>query len=328
MRASFILLTLVLVIAAFTAVAEETIPALESGLEILETSVSDDACAVLLGKDDKYQIALYVEMDGAWTLVDATPLLEPRNGRTPWIELNEYGNLYIHYYEWEYIVYTRIQRCCWRLDTYYHSDYQAPDFFVSFYNNGIFVAVWEEAAYWVFGELRAFRNLRGIDLAYFVEDLEDITHMVNSNEWGSVNHLAGMWGASVRQQPDPEAVEAGTLFSGAPVRILQNQREWCFIEIAGLQGWLPTETISRGADMTSVDDAHIRQLTISDAGRAGGALYSTPDTASEILCCLNEASHVSDFFVIGKINDDWYLIWNPDGIGGFVQAYCVTPGNG
>ena len=183
---------------------------------------------------------------------------------------------------------------------------------------------------WIFEESGAplvvgdhpWSDITQMDWTTLPASYEEALLQVDHSKWALVTNPNPDDRLNLRVQPDKKSTSLGKYYSGAPVRILENQGEWARVEILGVEGWMMTEYLAIGDEMKNVDFAGPQLMTIEE----GAMLHAEP--AEETALSRVEA-YFTSMKVIGIVNEEWYHVWfYQEGSGGYFHANDLWEGNG
>lgn len=294
---------------------------------VIQCEIYEDTCAQLLSCGDRYRIKLFHYREGRWNEAAETGPI-PCRGLLPRISL-ESDLFYIHYTEQEYVVYKRNRDHLWRLSLFYHSSSDGAALCISFYEKGIFVADFSTPlgqAFWLFGEPVLSTRVEDFHPALFPRSIPMTSRLVDTSGWGCVDCPEAQ-ALCLYERPDFRSPVLGKVFHGAPIRIVRRESDWVYVRVAELFGWLPADGVQTGEHMMEINSDIMDWLHLMDTGEKV-PVYPLPSTNSNILCDLGEEVLLDPIIIFGSIAEEWYMLWNPNGPEGFIQARWVTPGNG
>lgn len=295
--------------------------------EVIQCEIYEDTCAQLLFCGDRYRIKLFHYSEGRWNGVAETGQIQC-HGLPPSISFKR-DLFYIRYTEQEYVAYRRNRDNLWRLSLFYHSSSDGVDLSISFYEKGIFVADFSTPigkAFWLFGEPVLSTRLEDFHPALFPRSIPMTSRLVDTSGWGCVDCLEQK-ALCLFEHPDFHSPVLGKVFHGAPIRIVCQESDWVYVRVAELYGWLPASGVQTGDHMMEISTDIMDSLHLMDTDEKV-PVYPLPSTNSSILCYLGEEVPRDRIIVFGSIAEEWYMVWNPNGSDGFIQACWVTHGNG
>lgn len=149
----------------------------------------------------------------------------------------------------------------------------------------------------------------------------DAKAMIDTTKWATPNNVDTQDSLFLRSAPSQDSQTLGQYYSGTPVTVLGLEGEWTKAQIGSTVGYMSTKDLLFG-------DAINKQATTL-VGK------QSVEPVVEILwddAYANEkitGNEVSQLLIIGVINDEWYLVWNPytDRYGQIQQKY-LWDGNG
>lgn len=295
--------------------------------EVIQCEIYEDTCAQLLFCGDRYRIKLFHYRDGRWNEAAETGQIQCHSV-PPSISLKR-DRFYIHYTEQEYAVYKRNRDNLWRLSLFYHSSSDGVDLSISFYEKGILVVDFSTPigkAFWLFGEPVLSTRLEDFHPALLPRSVPMVSRLVDTSGWGCVD-CPEQKALGLYERPDSRSPVLGKVFHGAPIRIVRQESDWVYVRVAELFGWLPADGVQTGEHMMEISSDIMDSMKMADTTE-NVPVYELPSTNSSILCDLGEEALLDRIIIFGSIAEEWYMVWNPNGPEGFIQARWVTRGNG
>ena len=292
-----------------------------------EVEIYEDTCAQLLFCGDRYRIKLFHDRDGRWNEAAETGQIQCHSV-PPSISLAR-NVFYIRYTEQEYVVYKRNRDNLWRLSLFSFSSTDGADFSISFYQKGIFVADFSTPigkAFWLFGEPALSTRLEDFHPALLPRSIHMASRLVDTSGWGCVDCPEAQ-ALCLHERPDSRSPVLGKVFHGAPIRIVRQEADWVYVRVSELYGWLPAAGIRTGERMMEISSDRMDSLHLMNTGEKI-PVYKLPSTNADFLCELGEEALLDRIMIVGSIAEEWYMLWNPNGPEGFIQARWVTQGNG
>lgn len=299
---------------------------------LIQCEVDGNRCVQLLSYQDSYRIRLLNNRYGVWRLDSETDLIEFHN-ITPSISIkNEL--LYIHYTEQEYYVYKPNEDNVWVLSFFYFSSANEGDISLSFFDYGIFIVEETRAhiqrAYWLFGKPSFPTELERFTPSFLPKSIHMLYNIIDTSDWGIVN-CSDRNEISFYERPDCKSRMLGSFFHGAPVRIIDQQADWVYVRIAEYYGWLPKSSIKVENEMleavpSAIDHLHLKAVAFQEEA----PIYQFPSANADVSfrLCKDKNLVFEKSIILGVIDEEWYMIWTPNGVEGFIQACWVTEGNG
>lgn len=165
-------------------------------------------------------------------------------------------------------------------------------------------------------------NLMETDLATLPRNKEQLMNVMDRSGWAEVNGSKLTNRACLLSIPDRNAVEMGEFYSGTPVRVLQEQGDWCQVEVGvdgRVIGWISKEYLAFGNGMDDVMCAFPQQMLMRDDYVACN-LYTSADMKE--MCSVEGA-----LWIVGVV-DDMYIILTPLGQTAFAPMDWFHEGNG
>lgn len=119
-------------------------------------------------------------------------------------------------------------------------------------------------------------------------------------------------------------------YDGTPVKVIDSQQDWAKIEAAGLAGWVPQASLVTGFEMHTVSQRFPDLCVMQKSSTDEAAIYATPAANSPVLYSLKHqnSSVLSYIFIIGSASDEWYAVFHPNGIYGFMESKWFYARNG
>ena len=132
----------------------------------------------------------------------------------------------------------------------------------------------------------------------------------------------------LRAEADRGAASLGKFYNRTPVRVLQKGKTWTRVRIGnetdGLEGYMMTQYLAFGEEKDAVKCAFPQKALIG--GRQTGVdMLREPRGGAEIVGRFTEAT---GDFIIGVVDDDWYVLMRADGSVGYAMQDYFWEGNG
>ena len=131
----------------------------------------------------------------------------------------------------------------------------------------------------------------------------------------------------LRTKPDKGASSLGKFYNGTPVRVIDRQKDWSFVQIGRLEGghlegWMMNKFLAFGEEKGSVVCAFPQMHMVDDKT----PLLRTPKAGEKAFVTI-EKGH-QNYYLIGVVGDEWYVVMTPDGIVGYARQGRFWEGNG
>ena len=281
-----------------------------------------------------YQIQIDRRERDAWITEAVNAAIQPWNQIPPSLAVKAEDLCYLRYIDTAYAALVCDASGAWRLTSWVVSPHGGQEVFFSLYPNAIGIYAPQsnaaQAQQWIYGSLQISPDLNALDTGSLPLTLDDVSHLIDPEGWAVISSADGTGWQRMYQRPDAAEDALCTLYDGAPVRVLHTQGDWTSIEVAGMTGWVPQASLIAGMDMLTVP-ARFPDLTILHEVLSDETLvYASPSTDAPVLYSLEclDASDLDAFWIIGFVSDEWYAVFNPKGISGFMEAKWFYPGNG
>ena len=177
------------------------------------------------------------------------------------------------------------------------------------------------------GDERAYgehpwNDLTTLDWTALPNSLEEATAAVDGSAYRIVNNPNPTDRLHLRTEPDRSALSLGKFYNGTPVRVLEDAGEWVRVEIGSdglLTGWMMSQYL---AD-SNVAYSDVMPQLIMVEGREGEPYYTSFTGGDR-----SQARMEWYTWIIGVVNDEWYILLNEDGQTGYLPQAWLWPGNG
>ena len=177
----------------------------------------------------------------------------------------------------------------------------------------------------------SWTNLATLNAREMPLTLESALGYLYRTGWAVVNNPNPNDRLHLRTKPDRNAQSLGKFYNRTPVRVIGQQGAWSQVIIGenGLTGWMMTQYLTFGKDADSVACAfpnNVELIGAWDETRIARYARATPDMKAP------ETFEVGVFgqdeLIIGVVEDQWYIVMNPDGQVGYVPQSWYGEGNG
>lgn len=173
---------------------------------------------------------------------------------------------------------------------------------------------------WCF-DSHPWSNISTIDWTNLPDSETDVLRAMDTQGWATPKSPNWHDRVHLRAAPRKSAVSLGKYYNGTPVKVLDYDDEWTHVSIFGVEGYMQTEYLAFGDDMTQSDNGLYRQNMTSESVE----LYEWPT-----LDAAHETVTPSDgLLILAVVGDDWYHVWSTEtGQSGYLRAEDVQAGNG
>ena len=127
--------------------------------------------------------------------------------------------------------------------------------------------------------------------------------MVSTTHWATPNNAYSLDGLALWSEPHEGSKSLGKYYYGTPVKVLSYGDTWTNVSIGGLAGYMETKCLLFGEAINTETNKLTGKQSVKPVV---DILWSDTDLNEKIT-----SNEVSQFVIIGVINDDWYLVWNP-----------------
>ena len=165
-------------------------------------------------------------------------------------------------------------------------------------------------------------DLMQIGLSTLPRNKEQLLDVIDRSGWAEVNAPSSTNRACLLPIPDTNSVAIGEFYSGTPVKVMQEQGDWCQIEIGTdgrITGWMPIDHLAFGNEMDEVMCAFPQLILLQD-DHDGRNMFTSTDMKE--MCSVDGA-----LWIVGVI-DDMYIILTPFGQTAFAPMDWFSEGNG
>lgn len=172
-----------------------------------------------------------------------------------------------------------------------------------------------------------WNDIATLDFSALPKTVAEAIKLLDQNGWALVNNPNPADRLHLRVRPDKDAASLGKYYSGTPVCVLSQSGEWSRVSVAGVKGYMMTKYLAFGKDMQSVRNAFPDLSLREDLYVSGIPLYEAADTGANLVTFIH--GNVTSFTILGVAGDEWYhVIFDREGLAGYVKQDCCWPGNG
>jgi len=134
----------------------------------------------------------------------------------------------------------------------------------------------------------------------------------------------------LRVAPDKGAASLGKFYNRTPVRVLEYGKTWTKVrigsELDGLTGYMMTKyLVFDKSEKAALACAFPQKHLIEDYLETGVTMYQEPSRRAE---AHQRFENQHRDFIIGVVNDEWYVVMRADGAVGYVPQEMFLDGNG
>ena len=131
----------------------------------------------------------------------------------------------------------------------------------------------------------------------------------------------------LRAKPDKGASSLGKFYNGTPVRVIDRQKDWSFVQIGRLEGghlegWMMNKFLAFGEAKDSVVCAFPQLHMVDDETQ----LLRQPKAGEKAFVTIKKGHQ--NYYLIGVVGDEWFVVMTPDGIVGYARQGFFWEGNG
>ena len=125
----------------------------------------------------------------------------------------------------------------------------------------------------------------------------------------------------LRQFAKKNSKSLGKYYNGAPLVILSQEGDWTQVRVGGQVGYMMTKYLLTGSAVNQQASAILKKTNVHPLTEIRWDNESIPDIWT--------GSELQRLFVIGVIEDEWYLVWDPvTGRSGRIRQNDLWDGNG
>ena len=264
------------------------------------------------------------------SLIEACPEQISWRGITPYPESADPGGIYLRYSDCAYAYFHPNDAGEWTLALWSVAADNSDAFSLSFYPNCLSLHTGEDdggfQVRWLYGSPAIALDMNQLDMERLPDRMDDALTIWDTTGWAVVAND----GQALFSDASAEGDVVCTLFAGAPVCALERRAGFMRVRAATLTGWIPEPSVSTGAQMLTVGQRFPDLCVSAQSVTSQAFVYAAPNTESLKTCALNglQQASLDRLSVIGTIDDDWVLVFSPEGINGCMQADRFSPGNG
>ena len=302
--------------------------------ELLESQIAGNFRFSFTALDDEtFEIQIDHNEEGQWITEALNSSIKPWNGYTPALSVGSGSTFYLEYSDVAYAIIRRDLSGTWRLTAWSVSLVLDKDFYlgISPHTVSIYTQSTNQAypKKWLHGSPVMAQELSALDTSRLPTCPEEVGNLIDPKGWAVISSAGGT-GQNLYPLPDASTEPFCTLYNWAPVRIIETKQDWAQVAVANLVGWVPQASLLSGMDMLDVDQRFSELRVLQESLTDEAAIQALPDTGSPVLYFAKslDASVFNYLFVMGCTPDGWYLVFNPDGIYGFMETKWFFAGNG
>ena len=172
-----------------------------------------------------------------------------------------------------------------------------------------------------FGSLTEL-SLMETDIAKLPRNRTELMTCVDRSDWAVVNNPDPADRLHLRTEPDRASRSLGKFYNGTPVKVLQQQGDWCKVQIGldgYLTGWMMKKYLAFGDQMEAVDCAFPDKTFAEDHEFC--PLYDT-------MALEKHHAASGDYWIVGVVEDDLYIVVTTNGESGYVPQEWFWEGKG
>lgn len=164
-----------------------------------------------------------------------------------------------------------------------------------------------EGGYWwtaspVIGDT-PWSDITRMDWSLLPGSFEEAASLIDPANWATPNNPNPADRLHLRKKADQSSDSLGKYYNGTPVRVLERGREWTKVQIGRQTGYMMTKYLAFGKDINRLPTAltgKIQSRPMINVTWDGALPETVPGFRS------------AEWVIIGVIDPDWYLIWQPD----------------
>lgn len=283
--------------------------------------------------DETFTIQIECQENGQWITEAINPSIQPWNHTVPRLSAKDEDLFLIEYSDLAYASIKLDASGSWCMTSWDVSLPLTPDHFFCIYPNSIGLYIYDAAqnqSLWMYGTLLISRDLESLDTSILPSNLDDVKDLIDPDGWAMISSADEAGIQAIYMTPDTQQPVLCSLYDGTPVRVIDSQQEWAKIEVAGLAGWVPQASLITGFDMLTVTQRFPELCVWQEILTDEAAIYTAPTVDSPVLYSLKhlDSSVISYISVIGSVSDEWYVVFHPKGICGFMESKWFYAGNG
>lgn len=174
-----------------------------------------------------------------------------------------------------------------------------------------------------------FADVQSIDWNMLPRTSAEAVAMLDTTGWARVTSDDPNNRLHLLAAPGKDANSLGKYYSGTPVQILEDGKDWCKVSVAGVTGYMMRQFLTFGHEMMDVRCCYLQKIMKEEALDQGIAVYVAPNKTAEVVGQMDAHNGVWPLFsIIGIVGDDWYHITWENGMSGYVEAKHFCDRNG
>lgn len=164
--------------------------------------------------------------------------------------------------------------------------------------------------------------LDGADLAALPGTGEALAAAMNRDGWAVVRNPDPADRLHLRVRPDRSAESLGKFYNGTPLSVLGQEGDWTRVALGtdGPEGWMMTRYLVFGSEMDEVEPVFPSLMYVLELEERQPA-YSAPRKGAE-------KELAGNIYVVGLVEDEWYILLTDLGDAGYVPQSWLWEGNG
>jgi len=171
-------------------------------------------------------------------------------------------------------------------------------------------------------------DLSTLDTAILPATLAEALFLVDTDGWAVVKSDKPTDRLHLRTAPSTGAESIGRYYSGTPVQILEDQSEWTWVSVGGIEGYMAKKFLAYGQDMLHIPRWFPGKILIEADAEQGVNVYSSPNTNAGVTGTIRAGDEHGCEYIIATVGDYWYHVMCDDGFSGYVEARHFWDGNG
>lgn len=341
MRRTFLPLVLFLLLAlSSSALAQGQAPAqtqsstdVPRGERLDSQIVGDHRFSFTALDDETFEIRIDLNEAGQWVTEALNSSIKPWNGFIPTLFVVNEDNIYLRYSDVAYAIISRDLSGIWRLTGWNVSLIHDNGFFIALYPHTACIYHTSSATQrhpWLHGSPAMAQELSALDTSRLPTCPEEVGNLIDPEGWAVISSAGGTGEQNLYPLPDASTEPFCTLYDWAPVRIIETKQDWAQVAVANLVGWVPKASLLAGMDMLDVDQRFSELRVLQESLTDDATIHALPDSDSPVLHFAKrlDSSIFFSLVVVGCTSDGWYLVFDPNGIYGFMESKWFFAGNG
>lgn len=235
------------------------------------------------------------------------------------------------YHMWDGVLFLGNDLCSFNFSRgadgkWHFTSVQSSDSFGIMYDG---VENWEESSVYrndhvVYGCSPWNDDITQLDLMNLPRSYDEAAAQLDTNPYMYVNNPDPADRLHLRTKPQKGASSLGKFYNRTPVYVIEEKGEWAHVRIGsktgGLEGWMMKQYLSRADIASAFPQKHVLPNAYDEAVFS---LKAQPKKDAEEICTVT-----GGWYIIGVVEDDWYVIMTHDGMVGYALQGVFYDGNG